>query len=566
LPQLVDRLDDRFRLLVGADRTAAPRHRSLEAAVQWSYQLLSEQEQEIFCRLAMFPGPFTLEAAESVAGPAAGQAVLHFVDCSLLIPQRDAGSRYLMLQTLRAFGLDRLAKTGQRPQAIAAVIAYAVRLAEDAATGMDGSGQEVAAARRLDAESAITQQALAWALEDEPVTALRLAVALAPWWLLRGQSAPGYSLLQRATQQATSGGDPWSIGTLWLGHLAHATSNFAIASQHFTTVLDTLAEGAPSAEKVDALVGRSGALRNFDHVPEAADDARRALGLARELGYPAGEAMALIELSWASGYAADVVAAVDWASQAQHIDSAGIPDRVARERAMVLATALAESGQAAPAQRSCTDLLPLTRASGDLGDISYCLWLMAELDLQTDQMTDVPAHLHESLRLATKTGEVVRLLDCLETCGYMCVATGRWADAITIWAARDREDSFLLPGELKRRQEQARKATQALRPAQARAAEERGQAMNLATATEFATMLTAPGSDPAPTAPALAELSARERELVTLVARGNTDAQIAGNLFISISTVRSHLDRIRDKTSCRRRADLTRLALQAGLV
>ena len=62
------------------------------------------------------------------------------------------------------------------------------------------------------------------------------------------------------------------------------------------------------------------------------------------------------------------------------------------------------------------------------------------------------------------------------------------------------------------------------------------------------------------------ELSARERELVTLVAGGQTDAQVAQQLFISISTVRSHLDRIRDKTSCRRRADLTRLALQEGLI
>ena len=61
-------------------------------------------------------------------------------------------------------------------------------------------------------------------------------------------------------------------------------------------------------------------------------------------------------------------------------------------------------------------------------------------------------------------------------------------------------------------------------------------------------------------------LSARERELVTLVARGVTDAQIAEQLYISIRTVRSHLDRIRDKTGCRRRADLTRLALSAELV
>ena len=69
-----------------------------------------------------------------------------------------------------------------------------------------------------------------------------------------------------------------------------------------------------------------------------------------------------------------------------------------------------------------------------------------------------------------------------------------------------------------------------------------------------------------PAAPGPGTLSARERELVILVARGGTDAEIAAQLYISIRTVRSHLDRIRDKTGCRRRADLTRLALTAGLI
>jgi len=78
--------------------------------------------------------------------------------------------------------------------------------------------------------------------------------------------------------------------------------------------------------------------------------------------------------------------------------------------------------------------------------------------------------------------------------------------------------------------------------------------------------LTAPDLRRPPEPPGLAQLSARERELVILVARGATDAQIAPQLYIAVSTVRSHLDRIRDKTGCRRRADLTRLALQSGLV
>jgi DNA-binding CsgD family transcriptional regulator len=78
--------------------------------------------------------------------------------------------------------------------------------------------------------------------------------------------------------------------------------------------------------------------------------------------------------------------------------------------------------------------------------------------------------------------------------------------------------------------------------------------------------LTAPDPRQPPEPPGLAQLSGRERELVILVARGATDAQIAERLYISVSTVRSHLDRIRDKTGCRRRADLTPLALQAGLI
>jgi DNA-binding CsgD family transcriptional regulator len=90
--------------------------------------------------------------------------------------------------------------------------------------------------------------------------------------------------------------------------------------------------------------------------------------------------------------------------------------------------------------------------------------------------------------------------------------------------------------------------------------------MSLATAAEYALMLTGTSAPPAQAASGTADLTAREWELVTLVAQGRTDAQIAAQLYISIRTVRSHLDRIRDKTGCRRRADLTRLALGKGMV
>jgi DNA-binding CsgD family transcriptional regulator len=164
------------------------------------------------------------------------------------------------------------------------------------------------------------------------------------------------------------------------------------------------------------------------------------------------------------------------------------------------------------------------------------------------------------------------MLGVLEVCGYLCAATGRPADAITAWTASqalERQgglrftDTDSLP---QRREDALRRTRQALGPDQARAAEQRGAAMALATAAEYALTLTAPGPPPSRSAAAPVKLSGRERELVTLVAQGRTDAQIAAQLYISIRTVRSHLDRIRDKTGCRRRADLTRLALTEGLV
>ena len=134
LSQLLERLDDRFALLAGGDRLAAPRLRSLAAAVDWSYRLLGEDERRVFRWLSVFPGPFTLDAAAVVAGPGSGPVVLHLVDCSLLAPPRagpDGRVRYLMLETLRAFGLDRLDdEAGERAGAAAALIRYALEVAE----------------------------------------------------------------------------------------------------------------------------------------------------------------------------------------------------------------------------------------------------------------------------------------------------------------------------------------------------------------------------------------------------------------------------------------------------
>ena len=168
---LLDRIDDRFALLTGGDRAAPARQRSLAATVEWSYRLLDDRERRVFRAVSVFPGPFTLEAAEAVAGAGAGPAVLRLVDCSLLSPPRpgpDGRSRYVMLETLRAYGAGLLAEAGEQDGAAAALAGYALGVAEQAAAGLETTTGEVAAARRLDAEDATMRQALDWAMEHDP--------------------------------------------------------------------------------------------------------------------------------------------------------------------------------------------------------------------------------------------------------------------------------------------------------------------------------------------------------------------------------------------------------------
>jgi len=568
--QLLDRLDDRFALLVVGDRLAAGRHRSLAAAVEWSYQLLDDHEKRVFRAVSLFPGPFTLEGAEAVAGDGAGPAVLRLVDCSLLVPPRagpDGRSRYGMLETLRAYGAGLLAGAGEQDGAAAALAGCALGVAEEAAAGLRTGTGEAAAARRLDAEDDTMRQVLAWAMDHDAAMALRLAVALAPWWALRGRLPGGYPLLRQAAGRAAVGSGGWCAALFWLGWTALSSADLAGALGHFTAVCDAIGNRPPSRALADCLAGRSMALANLGRLAEAVDDGRRALALARELGYPAGEALALEGLSVAALYAGDFGGAVQLAQQAEQIP-ADIPGWIARLCSEVLIAALTEAGDLAAAEGICAAGLARFPDAGDLWSLASLLTQMADLDLRAGRGEDAAAHLRESLQIIVRAGGWFELVNGLECCGYLCAATGRAAETVTIWAAYAalmQHEGFTDAGSA-RRHEPLRKARQALGPAQARAAEERGAAMSRDIAAEYALMLTAAGPQQPQAAPGPGKLSARERELVTLVAQGRTDTQIAAQLYISARTVRSHLDRVRDKTGCRRRADLTRLALSTGLV
>ena len=570
--QLLDRLDDRFALIASGDRRAPPRQRSLAAAVEWSYRLLEENERRAFRAVSVFPGPFTLEGAEAVAGADAGLAVLRLVDCSLLVPPRagvDGRPRYVMLETLRAYGARLRDQAGEQDAVSAALAGYALQVAEEASAGLQTSAGEVAAARRLDAEDPTMRQVLAWAVDHDPAVALRLAVALGWWWWL-GARLPGqYRLLSAVAGRAEPGSDGWCAAQFWLGWAATTSADLPRALGHFTAARDALQDRGPSRLLADVLESRSMALLNTGQLAEGTKDGRRALAMARDLGDPAAEVRALVALGIAASYSGDNDGAIELIRRQQQI-TGGVP-AVYRAGGTVLIFALIGTGDLAGAESACAAALAQCRDAGDVTKMASLLNLTADLDVRTGRFQDAAAYLREGLQVVMRTGDLAEMTNCLWSCALLCTATGRYAEAATVWAALDvhaRQHGSIgtSPEEARREEEVLAKIRHALGPARVRAAEERGAAMSLDAAAEYALVLTAAAPPAAAAGTGLGRLSARERELVTLVAQGRTNAQIAAQLFISVRTVGSHLDRIRDKTGCRRRADLTRLALTEGLV
>jgi non-specific serine/threonine protein kinase len=570
LAQLLSRLDDRFQLLVSANRGADARQRSLEAAIDWSYQLLSSSEQRVLRQLAVFPGPFTLDAAEAVAGAEARLAVLRLVDCSLLTPPRsgpDGRSRYSMLETLRIYSTGRLRENGEEDQASSALASYALHVAEQANAQMAVSSSEQPAALWLDAEDAAIHQGLLWALENEPATALRIAVALSSWWRLRGRWVQGYTLLQRAVGQGRPDAAVWGSAHIWLGRLYGTYDSYVLG--YYEQAVEILRHGKPSAELVEALVSRSATLSNLGRLGEAADDARSALEMAQRLRYLAGEAGALTSFTVIACYEGDGQQAINWARRAQRVDRDRIPGWEARDAVGGMLFALVQFSPDDVQPGLLEEALATAKTAGDARHLTELLYLMVVLDLGAGRLREAQANLREAIELASFAADRMRLIDALDEGGYICAAMGRYAEAVTLWAARDAHCQasgvlLLTPYEEDRRRPCLEEATATLGAPQVRLAEQRGAAMTFEASAEFALMVTAAHSSAE--APPQGKLTARERELVTLVAQGRTDAQIAGQLFISVRTVRTHLDRIRDKSGCRRRADLTRLALEEGII
>jgi predicted ATPase len=205
LDQLANRLDDRFRLLTSGSRTVLPRHQTLRAVVDWSWELLTDPERMVLRRLSVFIGGAGLEAAEQIcagAGEARGQVLellSSLTEKSLLVAEGDDAPRYRMLGTIKEYAAQRLSEAGEVEQIRRSHLAYFTELTETAEPHLRRA-EQVEWIAVLDIEHDNITAAMRGAIAaGDAQAAMRLAAGAGWYWWLSGHRAEGMELITAAT-------------------------------------------------------------------------------------------------------------------------------------------------------------------------------------------------------------------------------------------------------------------------------------------------------------------------------------------------------------------------------
>jgi predicted ATPase/class 3 adenylate cyclase/DNA-binding CsgD family transcriptional regulator/tetratricopeptide (TPR) repeat protein len=590
VPEISSRLDQRFRLLTGGSRTALPRHQTLRALIDWSYDLLNPAEQIVLDRLSVFAGGWTLDAAEAVTSTddsEGWQALDHLaalVDKSLVQADEARGStRYRLLETVRDYAAERLARRADSEpnQTRAAHRDCYLGLVETAGGHLRGP-HEAAWLDRLEVEFDNIRAALAFSLADPGSAELGLRLAAGLHWFcnMRGH---GVEVLQ---------------------------------------ALDALLERPdarmPTRARACALIASCHLRDRFGDdsvIPALADEAIR---IARGLADDAVTADALSELCWSRYEQGDLPAALAQINEAVELARRAGDPRLVADLLGHRAVFAAEDGDMDTAVADQEEALALSRAAGDSYRLAITLANLGIDELTAGELRGARAHLEEANMVADNFGypnlsaglreglgfvdlvdadprNARRLfLDSLDAARITGVkssysrgallglalaagADGDPAVAATLHGVADEQAGRVFAGiEVGLRDRDHARLRATLGEAAFEAAYRHGRTLSHADAIALASAaaepelgvasaVTVPAADRATADGSAGPLSEREREIVALLAGGATDAQIAGRLFLSINTVRTHLERIRDKTGARRRTELVRYAIQAGI-
>jgi non-specific serine/threonine protein kinase len=573
---ILARLDDRLDLLRMEVRDAPRRHQALREAIRWSYELLSADEQSLFCRLAVFVGGCTLDAAATVCGATLDQ-LTSLLDKSLLqlrlVEHPDTEARFQMLETIRIYALEQLAAHAEADATQRRHATYFVELAERAEADLWGP----AIGRcliRLDREHANIRAALrrlmAWG--DVPA-AERLAAAVGTAWQGGGRLTEGRSWLADLLAAPDSSSRPWMRAKLLMiaGSLAVTHGDLAAASPLFEEGLCLARAGEDPALVAWALVNlgylalvagelasarqlleegaavsRGGNLPGWEAfnlrqlgfvAVEAGDDAtarplfERALLLATEAGYIRALAFAQLSLGWLCYRAGEQTNA-----QA-HLEASLQHWEAMREPASSAATATVVAG-------------------------------LGHLAVDRDEPERARALFTELLTHAHPPGGQYVLRLALEGFAHLAAQQGQAAPALRLASAATRlQRSHAGRGSVRGSPLLERWIAPARAAAGSRTAVSAwnaGAAFSTAEAVAAARAVGAAISQAtAPSSPL--DLTPREREVVVLVAEGLTNRQIAERLVVGDRTVESHVRSALGKLGFRSRYQLAEWAMQHGL-
>lgn len=349
--ELLERLEDRFRLLSRGSRTALPRHQTLQAMVDWSWGLLDQTERLLLMRLTVFSGGWMLEAAERVCG---GDGVSsddvvdlqdRLVRKSLVVVESDGGSgtRFRLLETIRQYAGERLRETGSLAAMRDRHLAYHRAVAGAAKVELHRPDQK-RWLQRLSRDHDNVRAALDWAVETDPAAALELCEGLAEFWDVRGFVGEGRRWLARALAAARDL-PPSPARVEVLCQAAHLASR----QGDMESVRPLLASG---------------------------------LAMAEELGYSAGLARISQGLAMARRFfEGDKAGDVDYQAEALRLwRELGDPLGIGQALGPLAGQALADRDYP-EAERLYRESLSLFRRVGDVREVAGALWNLAEVAL-----------------------------------------------------------------------------------------------------------------------------------------------------------------------------------------
>lgn len=532
---LLARLDQRLLVLTGGARDAPCRLRTMRDAIAWSYDLLSHDEQRLYRALAVFVAGFTLEAAEAVGGSL--DLVTALVEKSLLVVhEQTAGeTRYAMLETIREFGLERLAAGGELENARQSNAALILALAERLEPELYGGRFQIHCLNRLDQERSNLNAALAWfGTAGQHELALRLAAALFRFWFVRGHLHEGRSWLERTlTNAATASASLRAKGLTGLAMLAW-----------------TQGDGVRAAAALDAAFAE----------------------LDREDDLP-GLAFARLTEGYLALSQGDFALAAERAVESKALyERAGKPwEQFSAEFCLARATI----GQC-DLQRADAILKVLHENAAAMGDAYSLAAVEDTLGMVRQVQGDLPRALllHASaLRAYRELQELWNTARCLEAVATVACGMGETAAAARLLGHSDSLRSRIGAPILAPEQTAYEATVTASRAAMGVAAFDEAWAAG-ATATLDEAMSIVEALVGAASEPPRRDsddktpfgLSVRELDVLRLMARGLTDQETAAALSVSRRTVHTHVSSILNKLAVQNRTAAVATAVRLGLV